>query len=144
MLGTLIVPYTREEWAALSDEERGPCELWDGRANRDGYGVRGRRFGTTLVHRQTWIETHGVVPAGLNVLHHCDNPPCRNVEHLFVGSQADNLADMTDKGRRRNWQSYLDQCSKCGSEFAVLPNGRRMCRPCQVERQRAWGLARKS
>ncbi len=51
-------------------------------------------------HRAAWIEANGPIPEGMNVLHHCDNPPCVNVEHLFLGTAADNTQDMIAKGRR--------------------------------------------
>lgn len=54
-----------------------------------------------LVHRLTWINTNGPIPKGMCVLHTCDNPPCVNLDHLFLGTQADNIADMVAKGRQR-------------------------------------------
>lgn len=46
-------------------------------------------------------QVTGPLPAGVNVLHHCDNPPCFRFDHLFLGTQADNVADMVAKGRAR-------------------------------------------
>lgn len=51
--------------------------------------------------RLTWEEAHGPIPEGLDVLHKCDNPPCRTLEHLFLGTNADNVADREAKGRNR-------------------------------------------
>ena len=51
-------------------------------------------------HRVAWVLYRGKIPRGKKVLHRCDNPPCCNPEHLFLGTQADNVADMVTKGRR--------------------------------------------
>ena len=52
-------------------------------------------------HRNAWRIRYGEIPDGMCVLHHCDNPPCVNPAHLFLGTQADNIRDMMLKGRNR-------------------------------------------
>jgi len=51
-------------------------------------------------HRVAWELLRGYVPDGKKVLHKCDNPPCVNPDHLYVGTQSDNVADMDRRGRR--------------------------------------------
>lgn len=50
-------------------------------------------------HRLAWELVNGSIPDGMHVLHHCDNPPCIRVDHLFLGTQRDNIHDMWAKGR---------------------------------------------
>jgi len=77
-----------------------PCREWTASRDKNGYG-RFRVSGVSaLAHRVAWCLEHGAVPDGLCVLHRCDNPPCVNGEHLFLGTQADNNADMVAKGRQ--------------------------------------------
>src|SRR5215472_1824648 len=78
----------------------GPCQEWPGAKHRQGYGVLKRRGRWMYAHRAAWIDAHGPIPEGLDVLHACDNPPCRNVEHLFLGTHAENMADRNAKGRQ--------------------------------------------
>ena len=56
---------------------------------------------TTGAHKVAWIITNGPVPDGMQVLHTCDNPPCCNPAHLFLGTNADNAADRHAKGRTK-------------------------------------------
>ncbi len=53
-----------------------------------------------LAHRISYELAYGPIPDGLNALHTCDNPPCINVEHLFLGTQQDNMDDKMAKGRQ--------------------------------------------
>jgi hypothetical protein len=80
------------------------CLLWIGTTPcRHGYG-RIRVIGRTspvLVHRIAFELAHGPIPAGMKVCHCCDTPACLNPDHLFLGTQRDNLRDMYDKGRAR-------------------------------------------
>jgi HNH endonuclease len=75
------------------------CMLWSGSVNKDGYGrvsVGGR---PRYAHRASWVASRGDIPHGMNVLHRCDTPAYINPDHLFLGSQKDNSADMISKSR---------------------------------------------
>ncbi len=78
----------------------GQCWTWTGQRNRNGYGVfYFRRM--HLAHRIGWALWAGELSLSLKVLHRCDNPSCVRPAHLFIGTQADNVADMISKGRHR-------------------------------------------
>jgi hypothetical protein len=77
-----------------------PCEEWPGARDKDGYGIREVNGTTWRAHRYAYTQAFGPIPAGHVVRHRCDNPPCINAEHLELGTQADNLADMDERGRR--------------------------------------------
>lgn len=96
----------REFWAK-TDRSTG-CWLWTGGrqtpspTSPSGYGkvqVNGRRV---FAHRRAYELACGPIPVGLQVLHRCDTPLCIRPAHLFLGTQADNMADMAAKGRARN------------------------------------------
>ena len=86
-------------WSRLASDPETGCRPWMGTRNRNGYGLLNL---TLCTHRLAWELANGPIPRGLLVLHHCDNPPCCNPDHLFLGTHADNAADRTRKGRTRN------------------------------------------
>ena len=79
------------------------CWWWEGFCEPDGYGLVGlfSSLMITRAHRAAWLLTNGPIPAGLHVLHRCDNPPCVNPDHLFLGTHGDNMRDARLKGRLR-------------------------------------------
>jgi hypothetical protein len=87
-------------WSKVDVRGLGECWPWTGARNTKGYGtfwVGEHKWSTAS--RFAWERTNGLIPAGMQVCHRCDNPPCVNEAHLFLGSAADNTADMVAKGR---------------------------------------------
>ena len=98
-----ITPREARLYAHMHVAESG-CWEWTGATVNGGYGVMGigrRGEGNVRVHRLAWEIWRGPIPDGMWVLHRCDNPPCFRPDHLFLGSHADNMADMTAKRRHR-------------------------------------------
>lgn len=96
-------------WRKVDKAAPGGCWEWTGRLtagkSTGGYGTFGRAKSVTgdeqLAHRISWVLANGEIPAGLSILHRCDNRKCVNPDHLFLGTQLDNMRDMLAKGRQR-------------------------------------------
>ena len=112
------------------------CLVWLGPVGGRGYGtinIGTRQVGT---HRLAWELAYGPIPAGIDVCHHCDNPPCCDPAHLFLGTRKQNMADMVAKGRQgRNGNEKKTHCVK-GHPFSpentfVNLKGSRVCITCK-------------
>lgn len=75
------------------------CWVWIGFRNRDGYGRAPFGGVTHMAHRLSWILHFGPIPPKKLICHRCDVPACVRPDHLFVGTQLDNMIDMARKGR---------------------------------------------
>ena len=122
------------------------CWLWTGSKQHNGYGrmhliIDGKRT-MQQAHRIAWSIHHRLpILDGLWVLHRCDNPPCVNPEHLFLGTRSDNMQDASRKGRipRRAGKSRQTHCIR-GHAFTPentyrRPSGHRTCRACRKEKE---------
>lgn len=77
----------------------GDCWLWTGRPDRFGYGIISYKGKFARTHVCSYSMHHGGISKGLQVLHKCDIPGCVNPDHLWLGTNADNMADRKAKGR---------------------------------------------
>jgi hypothetical protein len=86
------------EFWSKQDAKSG-CRLWTGGLRPDGFATLNLKGVRRMAHRLAWVDRHGAVPTGFDVLHRCDNRHCVNPDHLFLGTDKDRTAIMVRKGR---------------------------------------------
>lgn len=87
-------------WSRVDRGDPNACWLWFGAFDKDGYGFLNIKPLVVKSHRIAWILTHGMITSEQHVLHRCDNRPCCNPSHHFLGDNDINVADMVTKGRQ--------------------------------------------
>lgn len=98
-----------EFWARLTPSVGHlDCLEWPGRVDKGGYG-RFARYGQRTAHRVAYFIEHGSIPSGKLVLHSCDNPPCCNPQHLYLGDAKDNSRDRTERMRAPRHRITIEQ-----------------------------------
>lgn len=102
------MPDLAEILAGRADKNINGCWEWNKYLNSDGYAHFKWRGKTIAAHRCAWELTNGSIPKGMLVLHHCDVRHCINPEHLFLGTDADNMKDAAVKNRLIHKLALLD------------------------------------
>ena len=113
-LNLLTPKRANERFAARVNKTDNGCWNWVGGKTVKGYGNFYFASGVyVLAHRWAWMEAHGPIPDSLFVCHRCDNRLCVRLDHLFLGTNLDNLADMVSKGRQakgnKKWSCRLTE-----------------------------------
>lgn len=118
------------------------CWEWLGARTHGGYGMLVLRnipnARTRYVHRLSYIVHIGLFNETLDVCHKCDNPPCINPHHLWLGTHAQNMKDSSQKGRRTRSHCKRGHPLNNESVYIQKKTGFRFCLNCQKMRQKSW------
>lgn len=131
-----------QEQRFWSKVNKADCWIWIGATNSKGYGSFGLDGKTTSTHRISYMIHKGDIPGGMVVCHTCNNPPCVNPDHLYLGTAYDNMRQAADEGRLapqqkthcKNGHEFTPENTKMvkqGSKPGRDPNATyRVCREC--------------
>lgn len=121
---TTIDNISQRFWEKVKKSEG--CWEWTGYCSKVGHGQFQTLEKVDYAHRYSWVLHNGEIPDGLCVLHKCDNPSCVNPEHLFLGTQQDNIIDMYKKERSGRTKMNKEQVEMIRSEYSPHKNTQSM------------------
>lgn len=130
-------------WSKVNKGDPDECWEWLGYKIRSGHGQTSMFGKAIYAHRKAFIIHNGYTPTVCR--HSCDNPPCCNPSHLLDGTQADNVADMNNRGR--NFFANKTHCPNghpySGKNLVIDSQGKRRCHICRLKYKRAYNLRNK-
>lgn len=108
--------WSKRFWSGVDKQGPDECWLWSEGCFDSGYGQVRQGKKKRRAHRVAWELARGPIPGGLCVLHSCDNPPCCNPSHLFIGTLQDNSRDRDAKGRGADVNGERNPAAKLNRE----------------------------
>lgn len=142
-------------WSKVNKAAPNGCWEWFGAKTPGGYGTFWTGSEKIQAHRWAWQEANGPIPKGLLGCHKCDNPPCVNPEHIFIGTHKDNHDDAKKKGRwiqevyRKKGEASKRARTHClrghplfGENLIITNDRGRRCRQCLLAGQRRYDQKR--
>lgn len=103
----------------VSPEPNTGCWLWTGSLRNGRYGAIIVNNINLAAHRYHWEQVNGPIPEGMSVCHKCDTPTCVNLNHLFLGTHAENMHDMFKKGRGNRARGERNKQAKLNAEKVI-------------------------
>ena len=127
----------------------GECLVWTCLRTLGGYGMKTKDRLISYTHRVSWAYANDTeIPKGMFILHKCDNPPCLLPDHLWLGTQEDNMIDMVEKGRWGGGRKNQEFCKRghnmTEASYIRKDTGKRQCRPCDVIRSQEYKARKKA
>lgn len=122
---------TLESIFKRTKKDKNNCWIWQGMRHRQGYGIVSLKNVQQGAHRVVWKILNSDISSEQHVCHKCDNPPCVNPDHLFLGNHQQNMQDMVEKKRHnRARMTHCDLGHPLSGDNLKMRAGKRRCRIC--------------